>query len=156
MRSAARQFLASTIACSALALAFACSGNSSSVGGPATHTGQSCTTASQCYLGIDAGSLKGQVTCLTQLTNGYCTHTCQTNADCCAVPGECAGFEQVCAPFESSGHSYCFLSCSASAIAAAPDGGTMDATAYCQLWGNSTFTCRSTGGGANNMLFCGP
>lgn len=97
------------------------------------------------------------MTCLTQLQNGYCTHTCQSDADCCALPGECVtGFKQVCAPFESSGEMYCFLSCEASAIAAAPDAGASDATAYCQKWANPTFTCRSTGGGSQNQLFCGP
>ncbi len=103
------------------------------------------------------GDVQGQVACLTQLPNGYCTHTCESDSDCCAVPGEClTGFKQVCASFESTGHTYCFLSCEPSDIAAAPDGGTTDPTLYCQMWAGATFTCRSTGGGNQNRKFCGP
>ena len=113
--------------------------------------------ASQCYPGLEAGALAGEATCLSQLQSGYCTHTCQTDADCCSVPGECrTGFKQVCAPFESTGQSYCFLSCAASDVASAPDAGTTDPTIYCQTWANASFTCRSTGGGSSNRKFCGP
>jgi hypothetical protein len=51
---------------------------------------------------------------------------------------------------------YCFLSCAAADISAAPDAGTVDPATYCQRWANSSFTCRSTGGGSNNQKFCGP
>jgi hypothetical protein len=156
MRSVASRFFVFAFSSTAMSLALACSGSSSSVNVPPAHTGLSCSSASQCYAGIDAGSLSGQVTCLTQLSNGYCTHTCKTDADCCAVAGECSGLQEVCAPFESTGHSYCFLSCSTSALAAAPDAGTTSAMAYCQEWANPTFTCRSTGGGSANAQFCGP
>lgn len=136
-----------------------CSGNGGggAGGGSGSHpTGQSCTQATQCYPGLDAGSLHGTVTCLTQsLTNGYCTHTCSADSDCCAVPGECSGYPEICAPFESTGQSYCFLSCTAAAIATT-DAGTTDANAYCQRYANPSFSCRSTGGGKNNQLFCGP
>jgi hypothetical protein len=133
-----------------------CSGGGRA-GGPPVPAGQACTQVSQCYPTLDAGALQGQVTCLTQLANGYCTHTCQSDTDCCAVTGEClSGFQEVCASFESSGQMYCFLSCDSSAIAAAPDAGTTDPTAYCQDWANASFTCRSTGGGAANRKFCGP
>jgi hypothetical protein len=119
--------------------------------------GSSCTAASQCYPALDAATLHGQVTCLTQLTNGYCTHTCQSDADCCSVPGECpSGLKQVCASFESSGQTYCFLGCDAADLANGPDGGTTDATLFCQTQANPTFTCRSTGGGSANRKFCGP
>jgi len=136
----------------------ACSGSQGNVGGASTGpVGQSCSQASQCYPGLDAGALGGQVTCLTQLQNGYCTQTCQSDASCCAVPGECiAGFNDVCASFESSGQMYCFLSCDASDIAAAPDAGTTDPDTFCQRWANASFTCRSTGGGSANRKFCGP
>jgi hypothetical protein len=135
-----------------LGLALACSGSSSGPSAP-QHTGQSCTTASQCYPGLDAAALLGQATCLTQVTNGYCTHTCTSDSDCCAIPGECSGLTEVCAPFESTGQTYCFLSCAASNL---PDGGTTDPSVYCQTWANAAFTCRSTGGGRGNALFCGP
>ena len=144
----------------ATALVVACSGSSGSVGPPAggaPSTGQTCSQASQCYGGLPDASVHGQVTCLTQLAGGYCTHECQADADCCATPGECPdGRAEVCASFESSGKMYCFLSCEAAAIAAAPDGGSADPTTYCQQWASASFTCRSTGGGNNNRKFCGP
>jgi hypothetical protein len=136
----------------------ACSGGGGSApAGPSTPTGQSCTAASQCYATLDGAALHGTVTCLTQLQNGYCTHSCQSDADCCAVPGECTpGFKEVCAPFESTGQTYCFLSCAASDVTAPPDAGTTDPTTYCQRYANASFTCRSTGGGSSNQKFCGP
>ncbi|HEX8790571.1 MAG TPA: hypothetical protein VF765_06435 [Polyangiaceae bacterium] len=138
-----------------LTAAFACS--SSGPSRPPQQTGSSCTTTTNCYPGIDAATLKGTATCLTQLQGGYCTHTCTSDSDCCAVPGECpSGFTEVCAPLESAPQTYCFLSCSSTAIAAAPNGGTTDPTAYCQSFANPTFTCRSTGGGSANQKFCGP
>jgi len=142
----------------AVTLAPACSGGgSTSSAPPVEQVGSSCSAASQCYPTLDGAALHGMVTCLTQLTNGYCTHTCQSDSDCCAVPGECAtGFKQVCASFESTGQHYCFLSCDAADIAATPDAGTTDPTAYCQTWAGAAFTCRSTGGGSANRKFCGP
>jgi hypothetical protein len=139
----------------------ACSGSSnanigSSSGGGA-QTGQSCAAASSCYPGLDAGALIGQVACLTQLTNGYCTHTCTSDADCCRVSGECPlSFKEVCASFESSGQMYCFLSCASGDIASDPDAGTADANTFCTRWAGANATCRSTGGGKNNQKFCGP
>lgn len=110
--------------------------------GPGT-TGASCSAASQCYSGIDAGTLKGTVQCLN-VTGGYCTHTCQSDADCCAVPGECAAhLHEVCSPFESTGQKYCFLSCEAGDIYPS----NLDPTTFCQRYASSAFTCRSTGGG---------
>ncbi len=107
--------------------------------------------------GFDAAALHGEVACLAQLQNGYCTHTCQTDADCCAVPGECqAGMTEVCASFESSGQLYCFVGCDSSVIANDPSAGTADPATFCQRWVNPTFTCRSTGGGSSNRKFCGP
>lgn len=138
------------------AFVVACSSGGSS-GAPPSQVGQSCTSATSCYAGLDAAALKGQVTCLTQLQSGYCTHTCQADADCCAVPGEClSGFKEVCAPVQSATAMYCVLSCEASDITAAPGAGTTDPTTYCQRWANAAFTCRSTGGGAANRKFCGP
>lgn len=142
--------LLTTMAC----VVVACS-SSNSTPAPATQTGQACTAVNQCYPGIDAGALQGE-TCLTQLQGGYCTHTCSTDADCCAVPGECPEhFKEVCASFESSGQNYCFLSCDTADLAT-DDGGTTDPNTFCQRWANTTFTCRSTGGGSQNRKFCGP
>jgi hypothetical protein len=120
-----------------------------------TQVGQPCTSAASCYPGIDAAALQGTATCLTSITNGYCTHTCTADADCCAVSGECkAGYKEVCAPFESTPTTYCFLSCDPADITASGNG-SMDPTAYCQKYGSAAFTCRSTGGGASNKRFCG-
>jgi hypothetical protein len=134
----------------------ACSSSNNSGGG--THaTGSTCTAPAQCYPGVSPATIKGQVTCLTQLQNGYCTHTCTTDADCCAAHGECmTGFNEVCASVESSPSLYCVLSCDAADVAAAPNAGTTDPTTYCKDWANPTFTCRSTGGGSQNRKFCGP
>jgi hypothetical protein len=151
-----RSLRVSFLSAACVGLSLACSSGNHTAP-PPEHTGQTCTAASQCYPTLDAAALHGTVTCLTQLTNGYCTHTCQTDADCCAVPGEClTGYKQVCASFESSGQMYCFLSCNTADIAAAPDAGTMDPATYCQRFANPTFTCRSTGGGVANQKFCGP
>lgn len=118
---------------------------------PAT-TGAACTTPAQCYPGLDGGVLRGDIQCLSRVTNGYCTHSCQADSDCCAVPGECAaGLRQVCAPFESTGQKMCFLSCEAADV---PSG--TDATAYCQAKASPALGCRSTGGGSQNRKVCVP
>jgi hypothetical protein len=135
----------------------ACSGGTTNVGSVGPQTGQACSMAAQCYAGVDAATLHGQPTCLTQLQNGYCSHTCLSDSDCCAVAGECPlGFREVCASFESSGQMYCFLSCASSDIASASDGAATDPSAYCQHFASASFTCRSTGGGSANRKFCGP
>ncbi|MEW6431876.1 MAG: hypothetical protein AB1730_10240 [Myxococcota bacterium] len=132
-----------------LALAFAgCSGSA---------VGTTCTSADQCFAGVDAGALSGPPVCLDKAPSGYCTHECAADADCCAVAGECAqGFKQVCAPFESTGRRYCFLSCEDADIAAAPNLGVIDSGAYCSKFAAQSFTCRSTGGGPANRKVCFP
>jgi hypothetical protein len=115
------------------AVVIACSSSS-------TQVGQPCTSASQCYPGIDAAALQGTATCLTSITNGYCTHTCTTAADCCAVSGECkSGYKEVCAPFESNPTTYCFLSCDPADITASGND-NMDPTTYCQKYASSSRT----------------
>lgn len=134
-----------------------CSGSHGTLSSPAGPIGQECTSVSECYVGLDAAALQDQVTCLTQLQNGYCTHTCTSDADCCGVPGECPkGFKETCSPFESTGQTYCFLACDSASLAADPGVGTTSASTFCQDWANPTFTCRSTGGGSSNQQFCGP
>lgn len=139
--------------------------------------GQACTAAAQCYGGVDggadAGGLKGTVTCLDRVPNGYCTHTCLADTDCCAVPGECrTGVKQVCAPFTNdSATKYCFLSCedadinAAIAANSAPDAGFYDGGAvdggsredeYCKSFASVYATCRSSGGGVKNRKVCIP
>jgi hypothetical protein len=126
-----------------------CSGSSNA---PAT-TSSSCTSASQCYPGVDAGALRGTPACLTSVGNGYCTHTCASNADCCSGPDNCAAADipEICGSFESSGANYCFVSCAATDLPA----GTTDANAFCARAAGGSSTCRSSGGGTNNTKFCG-
>jgi hypothetical protein len=144
-----------------LLLSTACSGSTQTVSGNTdagageTGTGQNCSNASQCFPQLDASALQG-VTCLTQgVPSGYCTNTCTSVTDCCKVPGECAtATPMVCAPFESTGQMYCFLSCAPEAIAINPAAGTKDPTTYCQRVANPSFACRSTGGGSGNQQAC--
>jgi len=130
-----------------------CGGGSSS-GPPPPATGQACTAPDQCYAGIEGGAIQGQVSCLTQVPGGYCTHTCAADTDCCAISGECSGGRpELCGPFESTGQKYCFLSCETSVVTAA---GQSDPNVYCAAYASATFTCRSTGGGAANRRICAP
>lgn len=133
-------------------------------------TGRACETVSDCFPNVDHDSLSGPVECLDRVEGGYCTHECDTDGDCCAVSGECqTSFRQVCAPFESAGKKYCFLSCELDDIRAALDGGA-DAAAYtapdgapldlqatfCAVEAHESFACRSSGGGKENRKVCVP
>jgi hypothetical protein len=114
------------------------------------NTGQSCKAAGDCFTAVKM-PLKGDAVCLTRVPGGYCTHLCQTDADCCAVEGECKSrFPQLCAPFESTGQKYCFLSCEAAVIQ------NQDPNTFCQDNANKAFQCRSTGGGSQNRKVCVP
>lgn len=128
-------------------------------------TGQACRAPSDCYSGLgDSGALRGEVQCLDRVTNGYCTHLCDADVDCCAAPGECrGGLKQVCAPFESTGKKMCFLSCepadvTAGIAALGPvlfETGTKE-DAYCHSYASPSLGCRSTGGGKENRKVCLP
>ena len=138
----------------AVACAAASACGSSDNGAVATNTGQSCRAPEDCYPGVDAGSLLGEPQCLTRVPNGYCTHHCGADSDCCAAAGECPrGFPEVCAPFESTVEMDCFLSCETEAVTGA---GFTDDNAFCQKYASATFICRSTGGGSNNRKVCVP
>jgi hypothetical protein len=142
-----------------LTLVIACGDDDSPPPSSATpeHAGQSCTAPAQCYAGVDGGSIRGEVQCLTRVPGGYCTHLCESDADCCAVPGECkSGLKQVCSPFESTGQKMCFLSCEAGDLRPAPDGGTLDDNAFCVTYATTGFSCRSSGGGRQNRKVCVP
>jgi hypothetical protein len=120
-------------------------------GGGSAPAGQPCTQASDCYPGVDPTTISGAIQCLDKVPGGYCTHLCQTDADCCKASGECpSGHPEVCAPFEDTGMMMCFLSCEASVL----DG--LDENTYCAKYADSTFTCRSTGGGSKNRKICSP
>lgn len=122
---------------------------------PVDNAGSSCSNAAQCYAGIDGGTLQGGAAeCMSKVAGGYCTHKCTADSDCCAVPGEClTGHPQVCSPYENSTEKYCLLSCEDAEIAAA---GSTDGNAYCSYWANTSFGCRSSGGGAQNRKVCMP
>src|SRR5690606_7981813 len=114
--------------------------------------------------------LEGEVLCLDRVPNGYCTHLCETDENCCAVPGEClTNVRQVCSPFESTGQKMCFLSCEEEAIRRAIaehadagyyDGGLIDGSTledeYCRSYASIHAVCRSTGGGRENRKVCIP
>jgi len=148
----------------ALALWGACSNEESTGTGGAggsgipEHTGSQCDSPADCYPGMDAGALQGAVQCMDRVPDGYCTHLCQGDDDCCAVEGECkTAIKQVCSPFESTGQNMCFLSCEPEDLVPA-DGGpaAVDAEEYCQREASPAFICRSSGGGSSNRKVCVP
>lgn len=120
-------------------------------GGSPEMAGEACVVADECYDSIDPTDLSGPITCLDRVENGYCTHDCQADTDCCAVPGECATpFPQVCSPFESTGQMMCFLSCEKDDIE------DYDADDFCRRFAHADFSCRSSGGGSANRKVCVP
>ena len=114
--------------------------------GKGTDTGSACEVVDDCYPNLDHDDLSGDALCLDRVEAGYCTHECETDADCCAAEGECedGAPPQVCAPFESTGLRLCFLSCEGE-----PDD-------YCAAELSEDFGCRSTGGGSDNRKVCTP
>lgn len=135
-----------------LVVLLTCCGSNHSVAPQQTTTGLACASARQCYSEIDAGLLYGDPVCMTEFPQGYCTHHCATDANCCSVAGECS-YPEVCGPFESTGENYCFLSCEEADLQKA---NTTDSTLYCQTYANPAFICRSTGGGSLNRRVCVP
>lgn len=134
------------------------SGSSGTGGGSPEQTGSTCEVASDCYPALDGGTLEGEAMCLDRVQGGYCTHTCTSDDDCCAVDGECdTDLPQVCSPFESTGQNMCFLSCE-KADMQPYDGGTgwADDNEFCQREASSDFICRSSGGGSDNRKVCVP
>ncbi len=126
----------------------------------AENTGQSCTSSSQCYAWLDGAALRGESVCLDRVPGGYCSHQCTSDADCCAIPGECkTAHPQVCAPFESTSQNICFLSCEEKTAEQAgvwTQGQPWDGDAYCGTYAHAGFRCRSTGGGSSNRKVCVP
>jgi hypothetical protein len=116
------------------------------------NAGQACSRADQCYGDLDVPLRGGAAVCLTRVRGGYCTHPCDTDADCCAVPGECRSDRpQVCAPFESTKGKLCFLGCEAR------DEREGDEASRCGGPAEEVgLVCRSSGGGAANRKVCVP
>lgn len=122
---------------------------------PPEQTGSVCEEDGDCFPGIAEGGLQGEALCLTRVRDGYCTHTCEMDDDCCAVPGECrTSWPQVCSPFESTDMKMCFLSCESQDIVG--DSGVADEQAFCQRYASPDFICRSSGGGTENRKICVP
>ncbi len=131
-------------------------------------TGSSCEQPTDCYSAINAEDLSGAVACLSNVENGYCTHECTEDTECCAVEGECqTDLAQVCASFTSASAKYCFLSCEDEDIANAAGGagggggaggaaGGLTPDEYCKRYAHPSFVCRSTGGGIENRKACMP
>jgi hypothetical protein len=124
---------------------------------------QPCESAEDCFVDVDHDRLSGDVECLDRVEDGYCTHQCTADEDCCAEPGVCDdAIAHVCAPFESTELMLCFVSCEHSDIEAADfseEEGDPDSdlgSAYCQTKANESFICRSTGGGSDNRKVCVP
>jgi hypothetical protein len=136
--------------CAALLVGLACGDGEGDDSSP-DYAGEACASIDECYDEVEPGALRGDPVCLDRVEGGYCTHLCQSDADCCAVEGECRSeFPQVCAPFESTGMMMCFLSCEAADI------GDYDESVFCQEQAHPAFGCRSTGGGSANRKVCVP
>jgi hypothetical protein len=113
-------------------------------------TGAACMTADQCYPNVAEGMLQGEAHCLEEARDGYCTHTCASDDDCCAVTGECkTDLAQVCAAFTSTDETWCFLSCEPADV---DDAMYADANEYCQREASRDFICRASGGGAPKKI----
>jgi hypothetical protein len=145
--------------------AVACGGDDDDDGGgggntPAPRpedTGAACTTADECYPTVAEGALQGDAQCLEEVRDGYCTHSCEADEDCCAAEGECDNdLAQVCSPFTSTSGMKCFLSCEDEDVAAHPDVVYEDENEYCQREASRDFICRSSGGGDENRKICVP
>lgn len=129
---------------SAIFLILAAGGLWSACGDDPDLTGAACASIDECYSNVDPDEIQGEIRCLTEnVPDGYCTHTCQTDADCCAADGECPdGLDFICGSLENQNEKFCFLSCE----------GRDDA--YCADNVSDAFTCRSTGGGSENRKVC--
>jgi hypothetical protein len=150
------------------AMAFACSGKDETDGGDGDGdtsrpvdgaTGAVCEVPEDCFPDVAEGELLGEAICLDRVDEGYCTHECVEDADCCGAEGECEeDVNQVCAPFESTGTMMCFLSCEEEDIDAAQDWEEppADESEYCQQGAGYDFICRSSGGGSENRKICVP
>ncbi len=112
------------------------------------YAGQPCETPDECYPEVDTEEIDGDIECLSdRVEGGYCTHTCQTDDNCCAAVGECkSDLPQVCAPLESAPEMYCFVTCE----------DVEDDGNFCETFVHPEFHCRSTGGGSDNRKVCLP
>jgi hypothetical protein len=152
-----RRFLVRVLPCLLVVTALACGKDdkveAGETGSP-DQVGSACMIPEDCYPNVDHGLLAGTVNCLEEVQDGYCTHECATDEDCCAVEGECeTDLPQVCSPFTSTNQMLCFLSCEAADVSGS---GAADEQAFCQEFVSPFFSCRSSGGGTDNRKICVP
>lgn len=98
----------------------------------------SCEAAEDC---ADWVPDEATAVCLPKADDGFCSWECSADTDCEGDADE--DFAYVCSSFESTAGMYCFPQCNDgedSALEECPGG----------------FTCRSTGGGADNRRICFP
>jgi hypothetical protein len=122
-------------------------------------TGAACEFVDDCYPDVEPGAIVGDVECLDRVRDGYCTHTCQDDTECCAVEGECDDrMKQVCSPFENSTVTRCFVSCESDDLYGPPEDpdAAVDEQEFCQREASPDFICRSSGGGTDNRKICVP
>jgi hypothetical protein len=113
-----------------------------------------CAADDECYPDVADGALVGDALCSTDVRDGYCTHTCTADEDCCAAEGECAtDLEQVCSPYQSDGQAMCFVSCEPDDL---PWYHENDEQAHCQGAAGRDFVCRSSGAGSEERKICVP
>ena len=151
-----RQFLPGALLSfiSAALIGFACAPAPGAVlDGPSPdYAGQFCDGPADCYPDVPHSEIRGEVVCTTKVSGGYCTHTCESDLDCCAVPGECfTDYPQVCSPFENDKTKRCFLSCELGDI-----GDYDDPNLFCREQINADWGCASSGGGSENRDICKP
>lgn len=99
---------------------------------------ESCEVADDCAEWVPDSA---EPVCLEKSGEGFCSWTCEADADCADDPDE--DFAYVCSSFESTEGLYCFPSCNEdgdSEVPVCPDG----------------YGCRSTGGGSDNRRICFP
>lgn len=128
--------------------------SSGETGGSPDQAGSVCVVPDDCYPEVDHSELAGSVLCLDRVPEGYCTHECGSDQDCCSVEGECVSdLPQVCSPFESTGQMMCFLSCEPEDVSSTD---AADEQEFCQNEVHPAFICRSSGGGSQNRKVCVP
>lgn len=99
-----------------------------------------------CFEGLE---IQGDAICFTQVEGGYCSHTCTSNADCCAVEGECdPAFDYVCTGLEERSGSFCFVACNLEGFSGG-DQSICDAVA-------EGLECRNTGRGVGSQVCLPP
>ncbi|MGB1275933.1 MAG: hypothetical protein ACPG77_09300 [Nannocystaceae bacterium] len=136
----------------AVTLGLACGPGPSDTG--PENAGSFCDGPADCYPDVDHAALAGDVICVDNVDGGYCTHNCEVDSDCCAVPGECrTNILQVCSPFKNTSTKRCFLSCEVVDLA---PGYEDDADRFCSDYMFAGWTCSSSGGGSENRKICKP